>query len=109
MEQVVHDTLEMPWEPLQRFPGTGEEKELRHEPKLGALTMLVRLPAGGRVAPHSHMGVVQHYVLEGAYEHEGRTYGTGAYRLLPAHGDVEPITTRSGVTFLIIYDPLPGA
>jgi hypothetical protein len=47
-----------------------------------------RLEAGDRVRPHSHIGAVQHYVLEGEY------------------GDVPEISTTVGATVLMIYDPV---
>lgn len=106
MEQIIHDTSQMRWESLRRFPGTAEVKDLREEPKVGAKTMLVRLPAGGHLAAHSHAGVVQHYVLEGEYESEGRTFTSGTYCMLPKHADVPPISSKSGATLLIIYDPI---
>lgn len=88
------------------FPGRGEVKVLREEPHGGAKTMLVRLPPGGRIEPHTHLGVVQHYVVEGEYHTNGRTFETGSYRLLPKNANVAPITTHNGVTILIIYDPV---
>lgn len=109
METLTRSTPQMRWERLRRFPGTGEVKDLRDEPKCGAKTMLVRLPAGGYLAPHSHPGAVQHYVLEGEYESGGQIFKAGAYRLLPAHSDVAPIFSEVGVTLLVIYDPISQA
>jgi len=106
MEEVIRNTSQMQWEPLRSFPGTSEVKDLREERKRGAKTMLVRLPAGGHVAPHTHAGVVQHYVLEGEYKSKGQTFTAGTYRLLPEHADVPPISSERGVTLLIIYDPV---
>ena len=106
MEEVIRDASQMTWEPLRRFPGTAEVKDLREEPECGAKTMLLRLPAGGHVAPHSHAGVVQHYVLEGEYDSEGRSFTAGTYRLLPEHAAVAPISSERGVTLLVIYDPI---
>jgi anti-sigma factor ChrR (cupin superfamily) len=106
MEEITLDTSKMQWEALRRFPGAADVKELREEPRRGAMTMLVRLPAGGHLAPHTHAGVVQHYVLEGEYESQGQTFAAGRYRLLPEHTDVPPISSEGGVTLLIIYDPV---
>jgi hypothetical protein len=50
--------------------------------------------------------VVQHYVVEGEYHTDGRTFEQGSYRLLPKQADVAPITTNAGVTILMIYDPI---
>jgi len=52
------------------------------------------------------MGVVQHYIVEGEYHTDNRTFEQGAYRLLPKQADVAPITTATGATILIIYDPV---
>jgi hypothetical protein len=106
MNEVIRDASQMAWEPLRRFPGTAEVKDLRDEPECGAKTMLVRIPAGGHLAPHSHAGVVQHYVLEGEYECDGQSFTAGTYRRLPKHADVAPVSSERGVTLLIIYDPV---
>lgn len=98
-------TAEMTWEKLTEFPGDGEVKRLRDRERAKGKTILVRLHAGGRVTPHSHTAAVQHYVLEGEYESEGKIYGAGTYRLLPGHADVADISTQNGVTTLMIYDP----
>jgi hypothetical protein len=101
-------TPEMPWEPVSFFPGNAEVKILRAEAEGGARTLLVRLPPGGEISPHSHLGVVQHYVLEGEYETEGEMFGAGTYRLLPKHSDIRAISTEKGAVILMIYDPVPG-
>ena len=106
MEEIMRDTSQMPWEPLSRFPGKAEVKELRGESMGGGSTMLVRLPAGGHVAPHCHPGVVQLYVLEGEYDSRGRRFTVGAYRLLPGHAEVARISSKAGATLLIVYDPI---
>ncbi|GJL59793.1 MAG: hypothetical protein NPIRA03_26500 [Nitrospirales bacterium] len=103
---IIHHTPKMKWEKLQEFPGPADVKIVREDPSLGAKTMLVQIPAGGRITPHSHRGIVQHFVLEGQYETEGEFCEPGSYRMMPAHGDVSPITTKEGVTILMIYDPV---
>jgi hypothetical protein len=45
-------------------------------------------------------------VLEGDYETEGETCSARTYRFLPKDADVAPITTKGGVTILMIYDPI---
>jgi len=104
MEEVVRYPGEMLWETLREFPGKGEVTVLRDEGKGKAKTIIVRLPAGGQIIPHSHVAPVQHYVLEGEYETQGKTLGRGAYRFLPKHADVSTIFTKDGVTILMIYD-----
>lgn len=58
------------------------------------------------MTPHSHIGTVQHYVLQGEYEAEGEIYGVGTYRLFHPRTDVPEISTRRGATILMIYDPV---
>lgn len=105
MVELTLYTPEMTWETLSFFPGSAEVKILRTE-QGGARTLLLRLPPGGEISPHSHLGVVQHYVLEGEYETEGETFGAGTYRLLPKHADVATISTETGAVILMIYDPV---
>ena len=105
MEEIIRYTPDLNWEDLRGFPGTAQAKMLRDEPPVGARTMLVRLPAGGQIVPHMHLAAVQHYVLEGEYETQGKTFAAGTYRLLPKNADVAPISTKGGVTVLMIYDP----
>lgn len=106
MQEIECHTPYTGWKKLEEFPGTGEVKILREEKADGARTMLVRLPPGGEIVPHTHMAAVQHCVVEGQYETQGKVFETGSYRLLPKHGDVAPISTRTGVTILMIYDPV---
>lgn len=104
MKEVLRHSGEMVWEELREFPGKGEMTVLRDEGKSKARTIIVRLPAGGQIVPHSHVGTVQHYVLEGACETEGKPLGKGTYRFLPKHADVSAIFTKEGVSILMIYD-----
>jgi quercetin dioxygenase-like cupin family protein len=104
MNEVIHYPGAMVWQELREFPGKGEVTVLRDEGKGKARTIIVRLPAGGQIIPHSHVGAVQHYVLEGECETQGKILGEGAYRFLPKHADVSAIFTKEGVTILMIYD-----
>lgn len=106
METKTVYVPEMNWEASTDFPGDAEVITLRAEPARKARTVLVRLHRGGRAAPHCHIATVQHYVLEGEYESEGKIYGAGTYRLLPGDADVAEMTTQNGVTILMIYDPV---
>ena len=105
-EEIIHHTQYMGWGELCEFPGPADVKILREQAQCGAKTMLVRVPAGGKILPHSHRGVVQHYVLDGQCETEGKLFGSGSFRLMPKHAEIAPITTEKGVTILMIYDPV---
>jgi len=104
MKEIIHYPGEMIWQELLEFPGKGEVTVLRDEGKGKARTIIVRLPAGGQVFPHSHVAPVQHYVLEGECETQEKPLGRGAYRFLPKHADVSTIFMKTGVTILMVYD-----
>jgi hypothetical protein len=106
MAELTLHTPEMTWEPLPLVPGDAEVKILRSDAEGGARTLLVRLQPGGEIVPHSHLAAVQHYVLDGEYETEGKIFRTGAYRLLPKQADVGKISTQQGAIILMIYDPV---
>jgi len=107
MAETTLYTPEMTWESVSFFPGNAEVKILRSDPEGGGRTLLVRLPPGGEISPHNHIGVVQHYVIEGEYETEGEMFGAGTYRMLPKHAQVQTLCTTKGAVILMIYDPVP--
>jgi hypothetical protein len=106
MEEVILDTKALEWDKLRKFPGEGQAKVLRDEAGGGAKSMIVKLPAGGKIVPHTHLAEVQHYVLEGEYESDGKAFPAGTYRLLPKNANLPPISTKNGVVVLMIYDPI---
>lgn len=106
MEATTIHTPESAWAELTGFPGKGEVKVLRDEGGTKSKTLLVHIHPGSEIVPHAHEAPVQHYVIEGEYECEGEIYGAGTYRLFSKHANVPPISTQSGATVLIVYDPV---
>lgn len=104
MEETVLHTHAMEWERHPEFPGNVNVKTLREEPEHGIRTVLVHLEAGDSITPHSHLGSVQHFVLEGEYLSCERVFPAGTFRFIPPHADVPPISTRQGATVLMIYE-----
>jgi quercetin dioxygenase-like cupin family protein len=105
MDAIIRRTPEISWQESP-FPGTAEVKILRHEAGAGARTVLVRVPAGGQITPHTHLAAVQHHVLDGDYETQGETHGPETYRSLPKDANVGALGTKGGVTILMVYDPI---
>lgn len=99
--EVVYDVSKMSWSHSTQLAGDSEEKILR-----SGRTLLVRLAPGGELRPHCHQAPVQHYVLEGAYETQGRTVTAGTYRLIPGGSDVALIHSKGGAVILMIMDPI---
>lgn len=105
MTEKILKTAELPWKTLENFPGDVEGIILRQESSLGAKTLLVRLKPGMEITPHGHTGIVQHLVISGSYDSNGTHFKEGDYRFFPAHSDLSPISTKTGATILMIYDP----
>lgn len=78
---------------------------LREDTPTGAKTMLVRLHAGGEIVPHGHAAPVQHFVLGGHCECDGKTLSAGTYVLYPAHSSLSRIRSEEGAEILIVLDP----
>jgi len=89
------------------FPGDAGVATLRSDAAGGVSTLLARLPAGGRIEPSAWRGPVQHYVLSGEYQAQGRRFKAGTYRFLPEGLDAV-ITSESGAVLLVIYDATLG-
>lgn len=100
-KEIIHDTSTMTWCHSTQLAGDIEEKILR-----SGKTLLVRLAPSGELRPHCHQAPVQHYVIEGAYQTQGRTFSAGTYRFIPANSDVAPIHSKEGVVMLMVFDPI---
>jgi quercetin dioxygenase-like cupin family protein len=80
---------------------------LRDDTSRGARSILVRLRAGGEVVAHAHAGPVQHFVLDGSVECDGKTLEAGTYVHYPAHSSFGRMTSKDGAELLILLDPEP--
>lgn len=78
---------------------------LREDTPSGAKTLLFRLHAGGEIVPHGHAAPVQHFVLGGHCECDGKTFGPGTYVLYPAHSTLARISSQEGAEILVVLDP----
>ena len=48
--------------------------------------------------------LIDHYVLEGMYEEQGREYPAGTYRLIPKHNEHGPFGSRGGALVFIVWE-----
>jgi quercetin dioxygenase-like cupin family protein len=94
------------WDKHAGFPENVDVQVLRDDRGCGARTLLVKLPPGGKIPPHSHRGVVQRYVIDGQCEIDGERFGAGSFALLPRHSNIPLTTTKNGASILLIYDPV---
>jgi hypothetical protein len=106
MEKQVILTESMPWKEWEGFPSEIGVKVLRDEDHCGARTLLVNIPPKAEVPSHSHRSTVQHYVIQGMCEIDGKEFAAGTFSLMPAHSDIPPIRSRDGAVILMIYEPV---
>ncbi len=76
------DVDALPWEKT-RFPGV-EIKVLMQDKETGMMTSLTRLAPGAVLPDHTHVGIEQSYVLEGALVDEQGTCTAGNFVWRPA-------------------------
>jgi anti-sigma factor ChrR (cupin superfamily) len=106
LNEITVDTEDCVWEPAAGYPDGPRWKVLRRDERGQPQAVLLNLPPGFAMHGHSHVAVEQHYVLEGGYESLGVHYPAGTYRLIPAHADHGPFTSRSGAVILVMWEPV---
>ena len=72
-------------------------------------TILLKMPAGFYIAPHSHVTTEQHFVLEGEYHSQGKSYPAGSYQLFAAGEEHGPFESKEGALILVVWDPFQNA
>ena len=104
MKELSLNHQEMPWEEAPGYPSGTLMKVLRRDEKGQHLTVVLKLGEGFEMEGHSHIGIEQHFVLEGEYESEGRIYQTGSYRLIPRETTHGPFRSEKGALLLVVWD-----
>lgn len=103
MKQVMNLFDDAHWENAKEYPDGTKQKVLRDD-KI-AKTVLLKLPKGFYMAPHSHVSTEQHFVLNGEYTSNGKVYPAGSYQIFFAHEDHGPFKSEKGALVLVIWDP----
>ena len=104
MKELSINYEKMEWEEAQGYPSGTLMKVLRRDEKGEFLTVLLKLAEAFEMEGHSHIGNEQHFVLEGEYESEGRTYRSGSYRLIPRETTHGPFRSEKGAVLLVVWD-----
>jgi anti-sigma factor ChrR (cupin superfamily) len=104
MVEIDLDERTLPWEQAPGYPTGALRKVLRTGADGNPLTIMLKLPPGFEMAPHSHVCTEQHYVLEGEYEVQQTRCSAGHYCLIPAHADHGPFRCADGAVVLVIWD-----
>ena len=102
MKELSINYEEMGWSDAKGYPTGTKIKILREEGE--SKTYLLKLPEGFDEEAHSHIATEQHFVLDGEYESDGKKYGPGSYRLIPARTEHGPLISEHGATILVILD-----
>ena len=92
------------WVNATDYPDGTKQKVLRDDDNKGK-TVLLKLPSGFRMAPHSHITTEQHFVLEGEYTSNGITCSQGAYQIYLPHEEHGPFESENGALILVVWDP----
>ncbi len=104
MKKLTNLFDESNWEDAKEYPDGTKQKVLRDDAKNGK-TVLLKLPAGFHMAPHSHITPEQHFVLDGQYISDGVTYSKGAYQIYLSHEEHGPFESENGALILVVWDP----
>ncbi len=104
MENMMNLYDNLNWEKYDDYFEGTLRKVLRDEN--GAKTILLKLPAGFYMTPHSHITVEQHFVLDGEYESRGKIYKKGAYQIFAKGDEQGPYKSDQGALILVIWDPI---
>lgn len=102
MKEILLNTNEMEWEPSDSYPRGTMVKVLRDEGDVRSL--LMKLPPGFHLDPHTHTTSEQHFILEGGYKTTGWEFGPGTYHFLPAGHLHGPYTSENGAVVLVIWE-----
>lgn len=98
---------ELNWEIATGYSDGTKRKVLRDGNK--GQTVLLKLPKGFYLAPHSHITTEQHFVLEGEYHSGGESYPAGSYQIFPAGEEHGPFESKTGALILVVWDPFQVA
>ena len=104
MKNMLNLYDDLNWEDTEKYPSGTKQKVLRDEN--GAKTILLKLPKGFYLAPHSHITTEQHFVLEGEYTSGGESFPAGSYRMFSAGDEHGPFESKDGALILVVWDPI---
>jgi len=103
MNVVSINANKIKWQPSVNYPSGAEEKVLSVGGDIAPRSILLKIPAGWKMEAHSHVFTELHYVIEGSYESQGKTFEAGTYSIIPKevkHGD---FSTKTGAIILVTW------
>ncbi|MCB2208679.1 MAG: cupin domain-containing protein [Bacteroidetes bacterium] len=103
MKKIKNLYDDLHWEIATGYSDGTKKKVLRNDNN--GETILLKLPAGFYMAPHSHVTTEQHFVLEGEYQSGGESYSAGSYQIFSSGEDHGPFESKKGALILVVWDP----
>ncbi len=104
MEKLVNLFDEENWEVANGYPQGTLAKVLRDDKNVK--TVLLKLPEGFYMAPHSHLTTEQNFLIEGEYEIAGEICSAGCYQIFFPGDEHGPFESKSGALVLVIYNSI---
>lgn len=107
MKKIKNFYDELNWENATGYSDGTKRKVLRDGDR--GQTILLKLPQGFYMAPHSHITTEQHFVLEGEYHSGEESYPVGSYQIFSSGVEHGPFESKKGALILVVWDPLQVA
>jgi anti-sigma factor ChrR (cupin superfamily) len=104
MKKLMNLYDDLNWENAEGYSDGTKRKMLRDENN--GKTMLLKLPKGFYMAPHSHITTEQHFVLEGEYKSGGEVFPAGSYQIFSAGDEHGPFESENGALILVVWNPI---
>ena len=104
MKNITNLYDDLNWENAPGYADGTKRKVLR-DTKKGS-TILLKLPKGFFMSPHSHITTEQHFVVEGNYQSGGENFTVGSYQVFSQGEEHGPFESKTGALILVIWDAL---
>ena len=92
------------WENASGYADGTKRKVLRENEN--GTTILLKLPEGFFMSPHSHITTEQHFVLQGEYQSGGKNFREGSFQVFSSGEEHGPFESEKGALILVIWDPI---
>jgi anti-sigma factor ChrR (cupin superfamily) len=104
MKREINLYDESNWEMATDYAEGTKKKVLRDDEK--GQTILLKLPEGFHMPPHSHITTEQHFVLDGEYISDRYIYPKGSYQIFSPGEEHGPFESKKGALILVMWDPV---
>ena len=103
MNPACIKTNDLPWQPAEGYGPGAEEKVLNEGNSIAPRTILLKIPPGWRMEAHSHLNTELHFIVEGEYKSQGKTFPAGTFCIIPKGVRHGAYSTESGATILVTW------